>query len=66
MFDLDNHINFVEDQSEWKGTRITFEVLGNRIPLQPPGLGAGIECFDVCSNARGFFINSSSQPDCYG
>ena len=24
---LDNHFNFTEDKSEWKGTKIVFEVL---------------------------------------
>jgi hypothetical protein len=60
---LDNYINFVEDQGEWKGTRITFEVLttddGTELRFRHVGLVPEYECFDVCSNAWGFFINSS-------
>ncbi len=41
---LDNWMGFVEDQSEWKDTRIVFEISptadGTRDPLQPPGSGA--------------------------
>ena len=56
-------MNFVEDQNEWKATRITFEIAkqggGAEIRFSHLGLVREYECFDVCSNAWGFFINDS-------
>jgi hypothetical protein len=60
---LDNYINFVEDQSEWKGTEIRFDLSkkgdGAEIRFSHLGLVPVYECFDVCSNAWSFFINDS-------
>ncbi len=60
---LDNYFNFTEDKSEWKGTEITFEVSekGNKTEIRFAHLGLvpEYECFDVCSNSWGFYINGS-------
>ncbi|MDG6926587.1 MAG: SRPBCC domain-containing protein [Nitrososphaerota archaeon] len=60
---LDSSLNFVEDKSEWNGTRITFEVARKggqtQVRFTHVGLVAGRECYDACSNAWGFYINSS-------
>jgi hypothetical protein len=60
---LDNYMNFVEDQNEWKGTRITFEIAkqggGAEIRFSHLGLAREYECFGVCFNAWCFFINDS-------
>jgi uncharacterized protein YndB with AHSA1/START domain len=63
---LDNYMNFIEDQSEWKDTRISFEISpagdGAQLRFSHLGLVPEYECFEVCSSAWGFFINSS-LPD---
>jgi hypothetical protein len=60
---LENHFNFTKDKSEWKGTNITFEVSkkGNKTELRFAHLGLvpEHECFDICSNAWGSYINGS-------
>ena len=60
---LDNYFNFTEDNSEWTGTEITFEVSekGNQTEIRFTHLGLvpAYECFDVCSNAWGSYINGS-------
>jgi hypothetical protein len=60
---VDNFINFVTDQSEWKNTRITFEIFahddGTALRFRHVGLVPDYECYDACSNAWAFFINTS-------
>ena len=60
---LDNYFNFTEDKSEWKGTRITFEVSkkGDKTEVHFTHLGLvpEYECYGVCSNAWGSYINGS-------
>jgi hypothetical protein len=60
---VDNYFSFTEDKSEWKGTKIVFEVFKNgdktEIRSTHEGLVPEYECFDVCSNAWGSYINGS-------
>jgi hypothetical protein len=60
---LDNFFNFTEDKSEWKGTKVIFEVskTGDKteIHFTHQGLVPQYECFNVCSNAWGSYINGS-------
>jgi hypothetical protein len=60
---LENHMNFVEDQTEWVGTTISFDVArkGDRTEVRFAHLGLlpQFECFDVCSNAWGSLMRSS-------
>jgi hypothetical protein len=60
---LDNFFNFTEDKSEWKGTKVTFEIAkkGHKteILFTYLGLVPEYECFDVCSNAWGSYVNGS-------
>ena len=60
---LDNYFNFTEDKTEWKGTRIIIEVLRkgdqSEIRFTHSGLVPEYECFQVCSNAWGSYINGS-------
>jgi hypothetical protein len=60
---LDNYFNFTEDKSEWKGTEITFEISkkGDKTEIHFTHLGLvpEYECFDICSNAWGTYINGS-------
>ena len=60
---LDNYFNFTKDKTEWKGTEISFEISrkGNKTEIRfaHVGLVPEYECFDVCSNAWGSYINGS-------
>jgi hypothetical protein len=60
---LDGYLNFVKDKTEWQGTVITFDISRNGeqtdIRFTHQGLIPEFECFDNCSNAWGFYINSS-------
>jgi len=60
---LDNRFNFTKDESEWKGTDVIFEISnkGNEtgVRFTHRGLVPEYECFDVCSNAWGSYINGS-------
>ena len=60
---LDGNLNFVKDKSEWKGTRITFEIAekgaGTEIRFTHLGLVPDYECYSACSNAWGYYINGS-------
>jgi Activator of Hsp90 ATPase homolog 1-like protein len=59
----DSTINFVEDKSEWTGTKIIFDISKKggktQVRFTHVGLVQGIECYDGCSNAWGSYINNS-------
>jgi uncharacterized protein YndB with AHSA1/START domain len=60
---LDNYMNFIDDQSEWKDTEIRFELVeqdgATEVRFTHAGLVPQYECFDVCKDAWGFFIGDS-------
>jgi Activator of Hsp90 ATPase homolog 1-like protein len=60
---LENYFSFTEDRTEWQGTEISFEIAGkgNRTEVRFAHLGLvpEYECFDVCANAWGSYINGS-------
>ena len=60
---LDNYFNFTEDKTEWKDTQVVFEVSQkgdkSEIRFTHLGLVPEYECFNVCSNAWGSYINGS-------
>src|SRR5215510_1295448 len=60
---LDNFFNFTEDKSEWKDTKVIFELFKKddqtEVRFTHEGLVPQYECFDVCSNAWGSYINGS-------
>jgi hypothetical protein len=60
---LDNYFDFIQDQSEWLNTEIRFEISEKdgktEVHFAHIGLVPDYECFDVCSNAWGFYINTS-------
>ena len=60
---LDNWMSFIDDQAEWKDTRIVFEISqtggGTEIRFSHLGLVPAYECFDVCFDAWTFFVQSS-------
>ena len=60
---LDSQLNFVKDKSEWKGTKITFEIAKKgaktEVRFTHVGLVPDYECYGSCSNAWGSYINGS-------
>jgi hypothetical protein len=60
---LDNYFNFTEDKTEWKGTKVIFEVSKKddktQLRFTHEGLVPEYECFNVCSNAWGSYLNGS-------
>ena len=60
---LDAYLSFVEDKTEWNGTKVVFEVSekGDKTEIRftHQGLVPDYECYDNCSNAWGFYVNSS-------
>lgn len=60
---VDNYFNFVKDKSEWKDTDIVFEIAqkGDKTEVRftHVGLVPAYECYGVCSDAWGTYINGS-------
>jgi hypothetical protein len=60
---LDNYFNFTKDESEWKDTKIIFEISrkGDQTQLHFKHLGLvpAYECFDVCNDAWSNYIKNS-------
>lgn len=59
----DNYFNFVTDKSEWKNTKISFEISKKadktELVFTHIGLVPEYECFDICSDSWGNYIGSS-------
>jgi hypothetical protein len=59
----DNHFSFTKDKNEWKGNKIIFEITekGKKTQLQftQVGLVPKYECYDICTNAWGTYIQKS-------
>ncbi|TVX99865.1 SRPBCC family protein [Cohnella terricola] len=60
---IDNYFSFVEDKNEWKETNIVFEISkkGDKTEIRftHVGLVPTYECYSVCSDAWGTYINGS-------
>lgn len=60
---LDAYLDFTDDPREWVGSTIVFELTverdGTTVRFSHVGLTPDIECYDKCSAAWGFYINSS-------
>jgi hypothetical protein len=60
---LDGYLKFVDDKTEWTGTDITFDISpagsGTEVRFTHVGLQPQSECFESCSTAWSFYINSS-------
>jgi len=60
---LDNYFDFTKDKSEWKNTKVIFQIDEKdgktEIRFTHEGLVPAYECFDICSNAWGGYISGS-------
>jgi hypothetical protein len=60
---LDSYLSFIEDKTEWNGTKVTFEIAGKgdktEVRFTHIGLVPDHECYGACSNAWGSYINGS-------
>lgn len=58
-----SYLDFVADSSEWTGSTVRFdiaEVAGvTQVVFTHEGLRPEDECYDVCTNAWGMFVNAS-------
>jgi hypothetical protein len=66
----DNEFGVTNDQSEWVGDRIVFELKpaqdGTKVALTQHELAAAQDCYDVCSNAQNFFLGDSLRLSQHG
>ena len=60
---LDSDLTFLKKRNEWNGTKIVFDISKKKdrteVTFTHEGLVPDHECFDVCSNAWGFYITDS-------
>jgi hypothetical protein len=60
---LDNSFNFIEDKSEWVGTKLVFEISKEgdktKVKFTHEGLVPQDECFEVCNEAWINYIQNS-------
>jgi hypothetical protein len=60
---VEGYLEFTIDKTEWTGTDITFDIAatgsGTEVRFTHVGLVPDYECFESCSSAWSFYINSS-------
>jgi hypothetical protein len=60
---LDSYLGFIEDKTEWNGTKVTFEITREggktRVHFTHDGLDSGHECYEACSSAWGSYVTGS-------
>jgi uncharacterized protein YndB with AHSA1/START domain len=60
---VDNHLDYIEDQAEWLGTTIVFELTpkagGTEVRFEHRGLASSHECYEICSTAWGTLMHES-------
>lgn len=63
---LDSTLNFVEDKSEWNGTKISFDISQKNgkteLLFTHHGLVPEVECFDACSGGWNYYMHQSLLP----
>jgi hypothetical protein len=62
-FVIDNYFNFIEDKTEWKETKIIFEISTKgkqtQLTFTHHGLVPGYECYQICHDAWTSYIQGS-------
>jgi hypothetical protein len=60
---LDNYFKFTKDKSEWKGTKVIFDILPKgdqtQIRFTHEGLVPQYECYEICREAWTSYIRES-------
>jgi hypothetical protein len=60
---MDNYFNFTKDESEWKDTKICFEISQKdkktQVRFTHLGLIPEYECYDICKDGWSNYINNS-------
>ena len=60
---VDSYLSFVEDKTEWNGTKVVFDIAKKgkktEVRFTHVGLAPQQECFSDCSDAWGFYIKTS-------
>jgi Activator of Hsp90 ATPase homolog 1-like protein len=60
---VDSYLSFVEDKTEWDGTKIVFDILGKsgktEVTFTHVGLAPDVECYEACNDAWGSYIKGS-------
>jgi hypothetical protein len=60
---LDSYLSFIEDKTEWNGTKVIFEIARKdgktEVRFTHQGLTSQVECFDACNDAWGSYIKGS-------
>ena len=61
---LDNTFSFVQDQEEWDGTTVRFEIDEDpqgttTLRFTHVGLGPALECFEICHKSWDFYVGHS-------
>jgi hypothetical protein len=60
---LDNYFSFTKDKSEWKDTKISFEISKQndktKLDFTHTGLVPEYECYDACSNGWTHYVKNS-------
>ncbi|WP_343306381.1 SRPBCC domain-containing protein [Chitinophaga niabensis] len=60
---LDNQFSFINDKSEWIGTKLVFDISNDggktKVKFTHVGLVPEYECYKVCFDAWGNYINNS-------
>jgi len=59
----DADLSFTTDRQEWKGTQVVFDIAPRggqtEVTFTHVGLAPEVECFESCSNAWGYYVNTS-------
>ena len=58
-----SYIGFVKDKAEWDGTEVVFAIARRdgqtEVRFTHVGLAPGVECYDGCAGAWGFYVTES-------